>query len=180
MVLFTLSLCPLYFLWSGNWVLEAWFDSGSTFFGRNSSWLMRCALNWSTSGGRRSGFPVMSGQVWSLGEGSVCRIYPLQSDIPSPCMVSKQSMGWHSDTSCFVTVSNGDTCLSQLLHWCLENGDFLIIPFSTPISWYFFKRNLSFQFCPPFLVESITMGSRILIYLLCYNQLVILPCVQIG
>lgn len=62
MVLFILSLCPLYFLWSGNWVLEAWFDSDSTYFCRNASWLMWCALNWSTSGDRRSGFPVMSGQ----------------------------------------------------------------------------------------------------------------------
>lgn len=116
--------------------------------------------------------------VWSLVEGSVCHIYPLQRDIPSPCMLSKQSMGWHFDTSYSVTTSNGDTCLNQLLHWCLENGDFLIILHL--LAGIFFQRNFSFQFCPPFLVKSITMDSCILIYLLCYNQLVILPCVQIS
>lgn len=44
-------------------------------FGRNVSRLMLCIWHWSISGSRRSGFPVVSGQIWSLASFRWCLPY---------------------------------------------------------------------------------------------------------
>lgn len=69
-----------------------------------------------------------------------------------------------------------DPCLHQLLHWCLKNGDFLILYLHLLAG--ILSRGVFFPPLPLFFVGSTTMGLMHS-YVLCYNQLVIVPDVQI-